>query len=76
MRVTYDVSADAMYLYLRELQPEEKVNFTYPCDPSEINGMINLDFDRNKRLIGIEILDASKRAPAELLDLVERQRVG
>jgi uncharacterized protein YuzE len=74
MRVTYDRSADAMYVYLRELRSEEKISFTYPCDPNEIEGMINLDFDQDKRIVGIEILGASARAPKELMDRTELQK--
>jgi uncharacterized protein YuzE len=39
----------------------------YPCDPREVDGEINLDFDSEGRLLGIEVLDASKMLPDEVL---------
>jgi len=38
----------------------------YACDPVEVGGMINLDFNAEGRLIGIEVLGASARLPSEL----------
>jgi len=35
----------------------------YPCDPVEVGGMINLDFDENGRLVGVEVLAASSKLP-------------
>ncbi|MBX4205882.1 DUF2283 domain-containing protein [Candidatus Microgenomates bacterium] len=72
MRITYDKSADAVYIYLKEKIEAGGVNKTYPCDPKEVDGMINLDFDIENKLIGIEILGASRKLPKELLDKAER----
>jgi uncharacterized protein YuzE len=44
----------------------------YPCDPVEVGGMINLDFDEQGRLIGIEVLAASSKLPKYLLESAER----
>ncbi|MEK7616168.1 MAG: DUF2283 domain-containing protein [Patescibacteria group bacterium] len=71
MKITYDKEADAAMIYLQEIK-QGGTAWTYPCDPTEIKGMINLDFDKDNRLIGIEVLDASKRLPKELLDSAER----
>lgn len=70
MRITYDQKADAAYIHLSS--PDEKSAKTYPCDPSEVQGMINLDFNGSNQLIGIEVLGASKRLPKALLDSAER----
>jgi uncharacterized protein YuzE len=67
LRVEYDRSADAAYIYLTEIGAGQ-VASTYPCDPSQVRGQINLDFDADGRLLGIEVLDASKFLPADLLD--------
>jgi uncharacterized protein YuzE len=72
MKITYDKSADAAYIYFIENPQPGWVKFTYPCNPSQIKGMINLDFDQDGRLGDIEILDASKKLPAELLKLAEQ----
>ena len=66
MNVKYDVSTDAAYIQLVEEIAPGGVAKTYPCDPIEA-GMINLDFDHEGRLLGIEVLGASKVLPARLL---------
>ena len=67
IKITYDKSADAVYIYLKEIKISE-VNFTYPCNPIKVKGEINLDFDKKSRLIGIEILDASKKLPEAIIN--------
>ncbi|WP_343241795.1 MULTISPECIES: DUF2283 domain-containing protein [unclassified Streptomyces] len=54
MRVTYDKTVDAAYVYFTEPQDRVQSAHTYPCDPVNVGGMINLDFDEQGRLIGIE----------------------
>lgn len=71
IKIEYDDKADAAYIYFSE-SPAEKVARTYPCDPSEVNGMINLDFDEENKLIGIEVMDASKKLSKEVLDSSEK----
>ncbi len=66
IKITYDNKADAAYIFLKE--PNIDIAKTYPCDPKEVNGMINLDFDKDGRLVGIEVMDASKKLPKEILD--------
>ncbi|WP_433270827.1 DUF2283 domain-containing protein [Actinosynnema sp. CS-041913] len=72
VRVTYDQKADAAYVYLVGTQVRPKVARMYPCDPVEVGGMINLDFDEEGRLVGIEVLAASSKLPRHLLDAAER----
>jgi uncharacterized protein YuzE len=64
MRVEYDAEADAAYLYLIDLEAGAV------SDTVEGEGMaegVNLDFDAEGRLVGVEVLDASRRLPAALL---------
>src|SRR5262245_40112738 len=58
MRVRVDGVADAGYVYLREVGRGE-VAHMYMTDPQIPWGTINLDFDSERRLIGIEVLPAS-----------------
>lgn len=54
MRAEYDREADAMYIYFEEIKPggvKETI---------ALNDDINVDFDKNKKIVGIEILSASK----------------
>ena len=72
MNITYDPEVDAAYIYLVPITPGGVVK-TYECDPIGVNGTINLDFDKDGRLLGIEVLDASEKLPPEILDLAKRQ---
>lgn len=65
--IRYDAEADAAYIQLAPEVRADGVARTYMCDPLEVGGMINLDFDDMGRLIGIEVLDASKRLPPGVL---------
>lgn len=69
MKVTYDRTIDAAYISLTREGYEIRVAKTYPCDPIEVEGQINLDFDAHGKLIGIEVLDASRKLPPDLLQL-------
>ncbi|MFG2871269.1 DUF2283 domain-containing protein [Streptomyces sp. NPDC048338] len=72
LRVTYDAEANAAYVYFTDPQVRfRKVAHMYPCDPDKVDGMINLDFDEDMRLLGIEVLDARESLPQYLLDAAE-----
>lgn len=72
MKITYDKKADAAYIdFDTQKQYGYSVN-TYPCDPIELKGaQINLNINKNFVLIGIEVLDASRHLPQEVLDQAE-----
>lgn len=72
MRVSYDPSVDAAYIRLVDSIGTGGVDFTYGCDPSEVGGMIHLDFDADGRLVGLEVLGASGKLPIALLNQAER----
>ncbi len=67
MRVSYDPKTNAAYIQLVEFIGVGGVDFTYGCDPTEVGGMIHLDFDSDGRLLGIEVLGARDKLPAEVL---------
>jgi uncharacterized protein YuzE len=58
VRATYDREANAAYIYVVDKIEDGGVARTYCCDPQEVDGMINLDFDFAGRLLGIEIIPA------------------
>jgi uncharacterized protein YuzE len=68
VRITFDRRANAAYIYLRGIEPGG-VARTVPVD--EAPGMVNLDFDAGDRLIGIEVLEATRHLPPELLEHAE-----
>ena len=72
VRVTYDKTANAAYVYFTDPQVHVYSAHMYPCDPVDVDGMINLDFDEQGRLIGIEVLAADSKLPKYLLQSAER----
>ncbi len=59
MKIEYDREADALYIQLRE---------AYIDDNIDIEEGVTIDLDAERHIVGIEILDASKRL--SLKDLV------
>ena len=55
MKFEYDKEVDAAYIYIENTIKEGWVKQTI-----ELNDNIILDFDHKNRLIGVEVLDASK----------------
>ncbi|MBI4451864.1 DUF2283 domain-containing protein [Candidatus Woesearchaeota archaeon] len=55
MKLEYDKDADAAYLYMQYPVKEGAAKKTI-----QLNDNIILDFDENNKLLGVEILDASK----------------
>jgi uncharacterized protein YuzE len=70
--VTYSKAADAAYIYLRPIEPGGAVRQETVTGVAE--GNVLLDFDRDGRLIGIEILEASRFLPVNVIaaaDLID-----
>lgn len=66
LRLEYDSAADTAYIYLTNGILRSEVAVTYPCG-AEIPVEINLDFDKESHLLGIEIIDASQVLSSELI---------
>jgi uncharacterized protein YuzE len=52
MKIEYSKEADAIYVYFKE---------AYVSSSKEVEDGVIIDFDREGRLIGIEVLDVSQR---------------
>lgn len=63
MKFEYDKEADAAYVYIKYPIKDGEVKKTI-----ELNENIVLDFDEEGKLLGIEILDASKILKKEVLN--------
>jgi uncharacterized protein YuzE len=64
MRVRFDPLADAAYIYLREVERGEAVKIVV------VDGApINLDFDTEGRLIGLEVFQATASLPDDVLTM-------
>ena len=61
MKIEYSKNADALYVYFREVKVAKS---------KEVENCVVVDFDRHGHIVGIEILDASKRLkPYELVNV-------
>lgn len=68
MKIRYDRSVVVAYLSVAdETSRPTSFGFTYACNPTEVGDQIHLDFDGEGRLIGIEVLNASKLLPLSLI---------
>jgi uncharacterized protein YuzE len=59
LRIEYDKEADALYIQLREVSVDDNI---------DIEEGVTIDLDKEKHIVGIEILDASKKL--SLKDLI------
>lgn len=66
MQIEYDPEADALYIRFRTTKPTDNV---------DIKEGLTVDLDAKKRLVGIEILDVSRRLPPESLATVTVQNL-
>ncbi|MBS3078540.1 DUF2283 domain-containing protein [Candidatus Pacearchaeota archaeon] len=62
MKIDLDTDADAAYIYL-----EDKIEDGGVARTIEVNHNFIIDFDKEGRPLGIEILNASKNLSPELL---------
>ncbi len=58
MRVSYDKEADAVYIEIAEGKPDGVI---------EVKEGINIDVTKEGNILGIELLDASKKIPLNSL---------
>ncbi len=72
MRILFDRQTNTAYL---QLSDEGEKTRTHACDPLGVNGEINLDFSSSGELIGIEVLDARRMLPGDLLLGAENKRI-
>lgn len=63
MKIDFDTDVDAAYIYLKDKIEEGEVARTI-----EVNRNFIIDFDKEGKPLGIEILDASKNLSKELLN--------
>ncbi|HEY9583424.1 MAG TPA: DUF2283 domain-containing protein [Candidatus Paceibacterota bacterium] len=57
MKINYDRVADAVYFTIKK----GKIVRTFP-----VNEYLNIDLDKNNKIIGVELLDASSKQGLEL----------
>lgn len=67
LRVQYEPEVDAAYIYFVSRIGTGGVARTLPVDGGDDPWTVNLDVDAEGRILGLEVLNASKRLHAELL---------
>ena len=61
MKIEYDPEADALYIQIREAHPSDNI---------DIEEGVTVDVDERGHIVGVEILDASKRlSPSDLASI-------
>ena len=67
MKITYDMTANVVYLYLRDPITFDEATKICPCEASGIGAKVNLYFDNIGMLVCIEVLDARALVPEQTL---------
>ena len=62
IKITLDKEADAAYIYLKDISPGEVTKTI------SLNESINIDLDSEGKTLGIEVLEASKSLPSNVLN--------
>jgi uncharacterized protein YuzE len=61
VKIEYDPEADALYIQIREVHPNDNI---------DIEEGVTVDVDEQGHIVGLEILDASKRlSPSDLASI-------
>jgi uncharacterized protein YuzE len=68
-RVEYDREVDAAYIYFVPEILRGGVARTVPVDGGSDPWMVNIDVDDQGKIIGLEVLDASRRLPPGLFGI-------
>ena len=66
MKIEYDPEADALYIQVREADVGDNI---------DIEDGVSVDVDADRHIVGLEILDASKRLTASELATIVIQRL-
>ena len=66
MKIEYDPEADALYIQIREARADDNI---------DIEEGVTVDVDENRHIVGVEILDASKRLSPSDLSSITIQRL-
>ena len=72
MDYEYDKEVDGLYIWFVDDIEKEKVNYESEIWPTELKDEIGLLFDRGGKLMGIEILPASKYFDERKLEQISK----
>jgi uncharacterized protein YuzE len=71
VRMTHDAAANAAYIYLVDEIARGEVTYSRVADIPMDNAAITVDFDAEGRVLGIELLGASRALRAETIRAAE-----
>jgi uncharacterized protein YuzE len=77
MHATFSPRTNMAYLYMTDAKDTRTVDYTEPLIvdlPGGSRRLINLDFDADGRLIGVEVDGAADALPVSLLATAEKPR--
>ena len=66
MKFHYDKQADALYIRFNDKRYFES---------DEVRDGVIFDYDKNGKIVGIEVLDASKQFPKEFKSQIQRKAI-
>jgi uncharacterized protein YuzE len=61
MKITFDSEANAAYIYFKEISQGEVENTI------SLNEFVNIDLDKEGKVLGIEVLEANKNLPKDII---------
>lgn len=67
MRMHYDQTANSAFLQLSDQAVNRERSRTVALDPWVVDGLVNLYFDDQGRIVGVEFCEASELLPPETL---------
>jgi uncharacterized protein YuzE len=70
LRVSHDEAVNAAYVYLKSDIAHGEAATTHTVETGVGGASINLDFDREGRILGVEVLECDKTLHPELLQSV------
>lgn len=71
MEYEYDKDVDGLYIWFVDNIEYEKENYENEIWPTELRNEIGLLFDKNGKLLGMEVMPASKYFEQEKLDKIK-----
>ncbi len=71
MKITYDAKVDAIYIDLTSQEKRKKMKYK----ESRGDWPVHLDFSKDEKLLGIEILQASQMVDIEYLKKLKFERI-
>lgn len=67
LKIRFDPGVNAGYIYLQDIAPGEAV-YTFPVIIEQNGCMFNIDMDKDKKIIGFELVSMDGNLSQEIMD--------